>query len=54
MTREAIDRTSTALCKTLLHGYSEGYFDKADVSRAIGIGEKHIDKFVGEVLKWYL
>ena len=54
MTREAIDRTSTALCETLLHGYSEGYFDKADVSRAIGIGEKHIGKFVGEVLKWYL
>ncbi len=54
MTMEAIDRTSAALSETLLHGYSEGYFDKADVSRAIGIGEKHIDKFVGEVLKWYL
>ena len=50
MPREAIDRTSTAMCTVLLHGYSEGYFDKADISAHIGIGVKHIDKFVREVL----
>lgn len=53
MSREAIDRTSSEMCRVLLKGYSEGIFDKKDVSHHIGIGEKHIDKFVTEVLKWY-
>lgn len=53
MSREAIDRTSSEMCRVLLRGYSEGIFDKKDVSHHIGIGEKHIDKFVMEVLKWY-
>lgn len=54
MSREAIDRTSSEMCRVLLRGYSEGLFDKKDVSHHIGIGEKHIDKFVMEVLKWYM
>lgn len=54
MPREAIDRTSTSLCDVLLKGYSEGIFDKADISAHIGIGQKHINKFVTEVMGWYL
>lgn len=53
MSREAIDRTSSEMCKVLIHGYSEGIYDKKDVSHRIGISEKHFDKFVLEVLKWY-
>lgn len=53
MPREAIDRTSTDMCRVLTRGYSEGMFDKTDVSSHIGIKEKHIDKFIAEVLKWY-
>lgn len=49
---EAIDRTSTDLCRTLLHGYSADIFDKADISARLGIGEKHIDNFLMEVLAW--
>ena len=54
MPREAVDRTSTSLCDALLKGYSEGIFDKADISAHIGIGQKHISKFVTEVMGWYL
>lgn len=54
MSREAVDRTSTSLCDVLLKGYSEGIFDKADISAHIGIGQKHINKFVSEVMGWYL
>lgn len=54
MPREAVDRTSTALCDVLLKGYSEGIFDKADISAHIGIGQKHINKFVSEVMGWHM
>lgn len=54
MSREAVDRTSTSLCEALLKGYSEGIFDKADISAHIGIGQKHINKFVSEMMGWYL
>jgi Zn-dependent peptidase ImmA (M78 family) len=54
MPREAIDRTSAAMCSVLLRGYSERIFDKADISAHIGIGLKHINKFVSEVMGWYL
>lgn len=54
MSREAIDRTSSSLCNALLKGYSEGIFDKADISAHIGIGQKYINKFVTEVMGWYL
>ena len=54
MSREAVDRTSTSLCEVLIRGYSEGIFDKADISAHVGIGQKHINKFVSEVMGWYL
>ena len=53
MPREAIDRTSTAMCNILLRGLSEGFFDKSDVATHIGIGQKHINGFVSEVMRWY-
>ena len=54
MAREAIDRTSSEMCGVLLRGLSEGLFDKSDVSAQIGIGQKHINKFLSEVRGWYL
>lgn len=54
MSREAIDRTSSELCRVLLRGYSDGYFDKKDLSNHLDIGQKHIDKFIMEVFKWYM
>ncbi len=42
------------MCDALLKGYTEGIFDKSDVSVHIGIGVKHIDKFLTEVSGWYL
>lgn len=53
MSREAIDRTSSSMCDALLKGYTEGIFDKSDVSVHIGIGIKHVDKFLTEVSGWY-
>jgi Zn-dependent peptidase ImmA (M78 family) len=50
--RDAVDKTSTAICKILLIGYSDGYFSKQEVSGLLGIKEKHIPKFFTEVAKW--
>ena len=50
--REAVDKTSPAICKVLLIGYSEGYFSKQEVSGLLGIKEKHIPEFLKEVAKW--
>ncbi len=52
VSREAIDKTSSNLCKILSVGYNEGYFSKQDVSGYLGIKEKHIKKFLAEVGKW--
>ena len=54
MPREAIDRTSSSLCDVLLNGYSAGIFDKADISVHIRIDQKHVNKFISEVLGWHL
>jgi Zn-dependent peptidase ImmA (M78 family) len=52
ISREAIDKTSSAICRMLLIGYSDGHFSKQDVSGFLGIKEKHIPKFFAEVAKW--
>lgn len=52
VSRDAIDKTSSAICKVLLIGYSDGYFSKQEVSGLLGIKEKHIPKFLAEVAKW--
>ncbi len=50
--RDAIDKTSSTICRILLLGYSDGYFSKQDVSGYLGIKEQHIPKFLSEVAKW--
>jgi len=51
--RNAIDRTSSALCITLYKGYSEELFSKQDLSRYLGIGQQYINKFLREVSSWH-
>jgi len=50
--REAIDKNSSSLCKTFYHGFREGYFDKQDIARYLGVKQNHVDKFMWEVSKW--
>ena len=50
--RKAIDRTSSELCKTIYKGYGEELFSKQDVSRYLGIGQQHVNKFLREVSSW--
>ena len=50
--REALDQNSPALCRAFFHGYREGYFDKQDISRYLGVKQNHIEKFMWEVSKW--
>lgn len=50
--RETVDRTSSALCKAFYSGYSNGYFDRQDISRYLGVKQTHIEKFLLEVSKW--
>lgn len=51
MSREAVDKNSTAICRVLLIGYGEGLFNKQDLSGLLGIKEKHIPKFISEVAR---
>lgn len=50
--RETIDKNSTTLCKTFYHGFREGYFDKQDIARYLGVKQHHIDRFIQEVSRW--
>ncbi len=50
--REAIDRTSPGVCKTLYYGYTEDIYSKRDIAHHLGIAQKHVDKFLLEVSKW--
>ena len=52
ISREAIDQNSSSLCKTFYHGFREGYFDKQDVARYLGVKQNHVDRFMLEVSKW--
>lgn len=54
MPREAIDRVGTNISEVLIKGYSEGIFDKRDISAHIGINGKHVDKYISEVTEWFL
>lgn len=40
--REAIDQNSPLLCRTFYNGFREGYFDKQDVARYLGIKQQHV------------
>lgn len=50
--RSTFDRTSQAICNALYEGYSEEIYSKKDISRHLGIDQKHIEKFLAEVSKW--
>lgn len=52
ISREAIDSTSSTICKTLYYGYGEEVYSKLDVAHYLNISPKHIDKFLKEVEKW--
>ena len=52
VSREAIDRTSPAICKTLYYGYGEEIYSKRDIALHLGIAQKHVDKFLMEVSRW--
>ncbi len=52
MYREAIDKTSSRLCTVLYKGFTEGVLQKQDISRYLGLEQKHIGNFISEVSKW--
>ena len=52
VSREAIDRTSSIVCKTLYYGYGEEMYSKRDIAQHLGIAQKHVDKFLAEVSVW--
>ena len=52
ISREAIDRTSPTVCKTLYYGFVEEMYSKRDIAQHLGIAQKHVDKFLREVSKW--
>ncbi len=52
VSRDAIDRTSSAVCKALYRGYGEEVYSKRDIAQHLGIAQKHVDKFLREVSKW--
>ncbi len=54
MSMEAFDYNSAYYCETIFKCYQEGLFDKADVSNCIRIGQKHVNKFMLEVMKWQM
>ncbi len=52
VSRDAIDRTSSVVCKTLYYGYGEEKYSKRDIAQHLGIAQKHVDKFLAEVSAW--
>ena len=52
MVREAFDRASIHLSRVFYEGYDAGMFETRDIAHYLGIKEKHIDKYLGEVAKW--
>lgn len=52
VSRDAIDRTSAAVCKVLSHGYGNEIYSKQDIARHLGISQKHVNKFLMEVATW--
>ena len=52
VSRDAIDRTSSVVCKTLYYGYGEEIYSKHDIAQHLGIAQKHVEKFLMEVSRW--
>lgn len=52
VSRDAIDRTSSAVCRTLCYGYGNELYSKQDIARHLGISQKYVNKFLTEVSQW--
>lgn len=52
VSRDAVDRTSPAVCKVLHYGYGSDLYSKQDIARHLGISQKYVDKFLVEVSSW--
>lgn len=52
ISREVIDRTSSAICKALYIGLNEDIMSKKSISYHLGVSQKHIDKILSEVASW--
>lgn len=52
ISRETIDRTSPLVSNCLLNGYANDLLSKQEISRHLGIDQKHIDKYLREVSTW--
>lgn len=52
VSQEIINKTSSRICNILYHGYTEEYFSKRDIAAHLGIAQKHINKFLQEVVGW--
>ena len=52
VSHEALDRTSSAVCRTLYYGYGEEIYSKRDIAQHLGIAQKHVDKILAEVSAW--
>jgi len=52
ISRDTIDRISSAVAKTLYYGYGEEIYSKRDIALHLGIAQKHVDKFLLEVSRW--
>lgn len=52
ISRETIDRTSPLVCSCLFNGYASDLLSKQEISRHLGIDQKHIDKYLREVSTW--
>lgn len=52
VSRDAIDRTSSVVCKMLYFGYGEEIYSKRDIAQHLGIAQKHVDKILMEVSGW--
>lgn len=52
ISREAVDRTSHLVSSFLFTGYANDLLSKQEISRHLGIDQKHIDKYLREVSTW--
>ena len=52
ISREAVDRTSPLVSNCLFNGYANDLLSKQEISRHLGIDQKHIDKYLREVSTW--
>lgn len=52
ISREAVDRTSPLISNRLLNGYANELLSKQEISRHLGIDQKHVDKYLQEVSIW--